>query len=242
MTAKKPTANAPTTVVANDPEDRKGPLKKIGGSQSDHWNNTLINQAVQSLWMKNSSPEERDRQLSATVAALMGIGPKDELEGMMAAQLVAAHNAAMECYRRAMIGEQTFEGRRENLAQANKLSRTYAALVEALNRHRGKGQQKVTVEHVHVHAGGQAVVGAVAAEGGVPSGNQRNIMRKPLPMHLSRRCGAKTRSGSPCGRRRCRTAGAACTGAAHPEHQKVRRTAITVTAASPTKPSNSAES
>ena len=50
----------------------------------------------------------------------------------------------------------------ENSAQANKLSRTYAALLfEALNRHRGKGQQKVTVEHVHVHAGGQAVVGAV---------------------------------------------------------------------------------
>jgi hypothetical protein len=30
-----------------------------------------------------------------------------------------------------------------------------------LNRHRGKGQQKVTVEHVHVHSGGQAVVGVV---------------------------------------------------------------------------------
>jgi hypothetical protein len=44
-----------------------------------------------------------------------------------------------------MIGEQTFEGRRESLAQANKLSRTYATLLEALNRHRGKGQQKVTV-------------------------------------------------------------------------------------------------
>ena len=152
-------------MVADDPEDRKGRLKNIGGSQSDHWNNTLVNQAVQSLWMKNSSPEERDKQLSATVAALMGIGPRDELEGMMAAQLVAAHNAAMECYRRAMIGEQSFEGRRENLAQANKLSRTYAALVEALNRHRGKGQQKVTVEHVHVHAGGQAIVGAVETGG-----------------------------------------------------------------------------
>src|SRR5215204_1925330 len=92
---------------------------------------------------------------------------------MMAAQLVAAYNPAIKCYRRAMIGEQTFEGRRENLAQANKLSRTYAALVEALNRHRGKGQQKVTVEQVSVHAGGQAVVGAVAAQGGVASGNQR---------------------------------------------------------------------
>ena len=84
----------------------------------------------------------------------------------MAAQLIAAHNAAMECYRRAMIGEQTFEGRRENLAQANKLSRTYASLLEALNRHRGKGQQKVTVEHVHVHSGGQAVVGNVGHRGG----------------------------------------------------------------------------
>ena len=85
---------------------------------------------------------------------------------MMAAQLIASHSAAMECYRRAMFGEQSFEGRRENLAQANKLSRTFAMLLEALNRHRGKGQQKVTVEHVHVHSGGQAVVGVVQPTGG----------------------------------------------------------------------------
>jgi hypothetical protein len=167
MTGKKTAkGKEPTTVVAHDPEDRKGTLKSIGGSQSDHWNNTLANQAVQALWVKNSEAAERDRQMNATVAALVGIGPKDELEGMMAAQLIAAHNAAMECYRRAMIGEQTFEGRRENLNQANKLSRTWATLLEALNHYRGKGQQKVTVEHVHVHAGGQAIVGAVAAPGG----------------------------------------------------------------------------
>ena len=56
---------------------------------------------------------------------------------------------------------------RENLAQANKLCRTYARLLEALNRHRGKGQQKVTVEHVHVlHSRGQAVVGVVESPGG----------------------------------------------------------------------------
>lgn len=165
MTLEKQ-AIEPKPILADDPEDRKGRLKDIGGSQSDHWNNTLANQALQALWLKNSSPEDRDRQLSATIAALSGIEPKDELEGMMAAQLIAAHNAAMECYRRAMIGEQTFGGRRENLNQANKLSRTYAALVEALNRHRGKGQQKVTVEHVHVHAGGQAVVGVIEQGGG----------------------------------------------------------------------------
>ena len=178
MTAKKP-SNAPTTVVADNPDDRKGRLKNIGGSQSDHWNNTLANQAMQALWVKNSSAAERDKQLSATVAALIGIAPKDELEGMMAGQMVAAHNAAMECYRRAMIGEQSFEGRRENLTQANKLSRTYAALVEALNRHRGKGQQKVTVEHVHVHAGGQAVVGMVAAPGQPGGGDDSKFEEQP---------------------------------------------------------------
>src|ERR1700730_5999024 len=168
MSTKKPAVDdkKATTIVANDPDDLKGTLKRIGGSQSDHWNNILVNQTIQTLWIKHSEKEALDRQYSAAVAALVGIGPKDELEGMMAAQLLAAHNATMECYRRAMLGEQTFEGRRENLSQANKLSRTYAVLLDALNHHRGKGQQKVTVEHVHVHSGGQAVVGMVETPGG----------------------------------------------------------------------------
>lgn len=167
MTKPKQTkGNEPKSVAINEPQDRKGSLKKIGGSRSDQWNKTLGNQAVQTLWVKNSDTARRDRQIDATVAALEGIAPRDELEGMMAAQLIASHNAAMECYRRAMLGEQTFEGRHESLNQANKLSRTWATLLEALNRHRGKGQQKVTVEHVHVHAGGQAMVGMVETPGG----------------------------------------------------------------------------
>jgi hypothetical protein len=35
-----------------------------------------------------------------------------------------------------------------------------------IGRYRGKGQQKVTVEHVHVHTGGQAIVGSVSQSGG----------------------------------------------------------------------------
>jgi hypothetical protein len=110
---------------------------------------------------KHSDSEERARQINAAITAMLGTKPRDELEGMLNAQLIASHNAAMECYRRAMLAEQTFEARRENLNQANKLSRTYAALTDALDRHRGKGQQRITVEHVNVHAGGQAIVGAV---------------------------------------------------------------------------------
>jgi hypothetical protein len=58
---------------------------------------------------------------------------------MIAAQLIACHKASMECYRRATLRDQPFEGWREQLNQANKLSRTYATLLDSLNRHRGKG-------------------------------------------------------------------------------------------------------
>jgi hypothetical protein len=162
----------------------KGALKDIGGSQSDNWNNTLVNQAISSLWTGHSDEAFLSRQSTATVEALIGIGPKDELEGMLATQLIAAHNAAMECYRRAMLAEQTFEGRQQSLNQGSKLSRTSAALIEALNRHRGKGQQKVTVEHVHVHSGGQAVVGVVAPTAALPASGESNakqVVHAPQP-------------------------------------------------------------
>ena len=42
-----------------------------------------------------------------------------------------------------------------------RLVRTYAIQVETLRRLRNGGSQLVRLEHVHVHAGGQAVVGVV---------------------------------------------------------------------------------
>jgi hypothetical protein len=160
-----PTLETKKSGLTLDTKDLQGRLRFIGGSASDHWNSILVNQATDSLWVAHSEEEGQDRRRSATVVALASIRPKDELEGMIAAQLLAAHNATMECYRRAMLPQQSSEGRSENLNQANKLSRTYVVLLDALNRHRGKGQQKVSVEHVHVHSGGQAVVGMVGAGG-----------------------------------------------------------------------------
>jgi hypothetical protein len=43
----------------------------------------------------------------------------------------------------------------------NKLTRTYAMHLEAFKRHRTGGEQKVTVQHVSVNEGGQAIVGNV---------------------------------------------------------------------------------
>ena len=78
-----------TIVLANEADDLKGALKHLGGSRSDDWNNILANQAINTLWLKHSDEETRDQQYDATLFALIGIGPRDELEGMIAAQLLA---------------------------------------------------------------------------------------------------------------------------------------------------------
>jgi hypothetical protein len=191
--ASRATKKAPETIEAPRPGAPCGRLRSIGGSDSDDFCNVLANQVVVAVWRAHSDAEDRTSQVRATLAAMSGMKPQDELEGMLSGQLIASHNAAMECYRRAMIEEQTFEGRRENLNQANKLSRTYAALVEALDRHRGKGQQHVKVEHVHVHQGGQAIVGAITPGGG----DARKSKDQPHTPAVSYEPGTPVRSPDP---------------------------------------------
>jgi len=69
---------------------------------------------------------------------------------------------AMECLRRAVLPNQMDLVVEVNVSQATKLMRTFASLTEVLSRYRGKGAQKMIVEHVHVHKGGQAIVGPVS--------------------------------------------------------------------------------
>ncbi len=85
---------------------------------------------------------------------------------MLAAQLLSLHSVAMDHLSRASLSDQSPERRDKYVNNTAKLTRAFAQQLEALQRYRGKGQQKVTVEHVHVHSGGQAIVGAVATSGG----------------------------------------------------------------------------
>jgi hypothetical protein len=159
----------PTPPLSRTSVSATAKLKAVGGSRIDDFNDIAMDQAISSLWLANSNPARREKQRATAITAMIGIKPADEIEGMLAVQMVAAHNATMECYRRAMLDEQTLEGRDNNLKHAGKLSRVYGELLLALDKHRGKGQQRVTVEHVHIHHGGQAIVGTVTQGGGVPS-------------------------------------------------------------------------
>ena len=167
INVKKRKDGTPETTVGISLEKNKGEFQLIGGSKSDDFNQTMAMQALRSSWLqKGETDPDSERVIQASLAALYCNEPKSELEGMLFAQMWAVHSASMEAYRRAMIPNQTHEGRVENLRSADRASRTYALLLETLNKHRGKGQQKVTVEHVHVHQGGQAIVGNVSQGGG----------------------------------------------------------------------------
>ena len=115
------------------------------------------------LFPQDSDQEKETKILSASLS-LADIAPKGDLERMLAVQMIATHTASMECLRRAMIDGQTFEGRDVNLKHAEKLMAVYSKQLDTLNKHRGKGQQKITVQHVNVEPGGQAIVGHVETE------------------------------------------------------------------------------
>jgi phosphatidate phosphatase PAH1 len=123
-----------------------------------------INEITQLLWFyQDASDATKHTRIVRAVELYESLEPADGSEGMLAMQMVGTHDAALECLRRAALSNQTFAGRDMSLKHAHKLMTLYTQQLAALNKHRGKGQQKVTVEHVNVQAGGQAIVGNVDA-------------------------------------------------------------------------------
>ena len=116
----------------------------------------------------NAGIKGREIDMGATnfmLSMVVGIEPKDQIEAMLAAQMAAVHLQTMTFARR-LNHTETIDQQNSAERAFNKLARTFTTQMEALNRYRGKGQQKMTVEHVHVHEGGQAIVGNVQGGGG----------------------------------------------------------------------------
>ena len=103
--------------------------------------------------------------INSIMSTLQAIKPSDELEGMLAVQMVGIHHLSMTMMHRAANGDQPSNVVQDQVNRVTKLSRTFIAQLEALNKHRGKGQQKMTVEHIHVNDGGQAIIGSVEQGG-----------------------------------------------------------------------------
>jgi hypothetical protein len=106
-------------------------------------------------------------RVNALIAAVEAAKPSNEIEASLAVQMSMTHELAMQALRRAgRVGEIPQYNSAGNMAV--KLLRTYTMQVEALAKLQRGGQQVVKV--VHVHAGGQAVVGTVTTGVNGPNG------------------------------------------------------------------------
>lgn len=101
---------------------------------------------------------------NAATAALMEMRPQNVTEALLISQMIAVHFHAINASMRASEADNLIK-LEKFINLAIKLNRTFTAQMEALNRYRRGGKQKVTVEHVHVNEGGQAIVANVAERG-----------------------------------------------------------------------------
>lgn len=124
--------------------------------------------------------------LNAGLASVSGIAPENEIEAMLAVQMTGTHEVAMEMLTRAKLADTTDQLERYG-ALATKLLRTYTTQIEALSKLRRGGSQKVTVEHVHVYEGGQAIVGNVTqgGRGHLENGHQAHAPTDPRALAVA---------------------------------------------------------
>ena len=106
------------------------------------------------------------------LAVTKGVKPKDQLEAMLSAQMAAIYMATMR-FARQLSQVETLPQQDSAERALNKLARTFTTQMEAFKRYRSGGEQKVTVQHMSVSEGAQAIVGNVT------QGKSEAALRRP---------------------------------------------------------------
>jgi hypothetical protein len=132
-------------------------LAEALGTTDDDFVLGLLKQLI-GVDLRNGKVDEG--QLNFLLAVIKGIKPRDHLEAMLAAQMAVIHMTSMDFARQLHVVEtlQQQEGVERGL---NKLVRTYISQIVAFKHYRSGSEQNVTVQHVSVNEGGQAIVGNV---------------------------------------------------------------------------------
>jgi hypothetical protein len=122
----------------------------------------LVQLAEMLTWGHNEA--DRAAIIEAAQDMLVELKPANIMEAMLAVQMAGVHETALMFLRQALQPGQTFDACQSSSFQATRLLRLFNDQILAMARLKGRAsQQKVTVEHVNVYDGGQAMVGAMDA-------------------------------------------------------------------------------
>ncbi len=132
-------------------------LKDATGASDFMFRDAILNQLARSA---SEGGKIDEGKLNFTLSVVRSTKPKDQLEAMLAAQMAVVHLAMMGMA--PILANINEIPQLDSVGRAfNNLARTFATQMEALKRYRSGGEQKVTVQHVSVSDGGQAIVGNV---------------------------------------------------------------------------------
>jgi len=136
-------------------------LCKITGTASESGAELIVNQFMaMQVWHRSRTDGQR---VIAAAELIAEFEPRNATEALLTVQMFGVHEAALLFLQRATLEGQTFEGNDANVLRATRLMRLFNEQLDLMLRLKGKtSQQKVRVEHVHVHQGAQAIVGAVS--------------------------------------------------------------------------------
>jgi hypothetical protein len=141
--------------------------KATGTHSYDVGDRIVVQAATAQVWPKR---EDTAHQMIEAISLIGEMAPQNATEAMLNVQMIATNEAALLFISRSTLENQSTEVTDANVLRATRLMRLFIQQIETIQKLKGKsGQQRVTVEHVHVHQGGQAIVGSVRAsteEGG----------------------------------------------------------------------------
>lgn len=139
-------------------------LKAAFGTVSEAFVEVSLHQLQAAARMPGDGASEM--AINAAIAMIAATKPLNEIEAALALQMSCTHMVAMAVMSR-IGGAGGGPHRLSGLASATaRLVRAFSTTVETLRRQRTGGDQNIRVEHVHVHDGGQAIVGAVTRSAG----------------------------------------------------------------------------
>ncbi len=146
----------------------------LSGSGNEEYSRLFISQAAGAMINDSDTTDDnRSLAINAFQGGMLSMEPKDIIESQLCAKLMILHAKAMF-----FMNSATHQTHRKhidnNLNNATKCMRLHNETLEALNRYKRKGEQRVKVVHqyVQVNEGGQAVVANEFTRGG---GNTKKV-------------------------------------------------------------------
>ena len=144
-----------------DLEGHRAALRGVFGTLSEEFSQTMFGQLV-ALLRPNPFEHLDEATLNAAIALVASMQPKNELQALLAVEIAGT----------AFAGQKLLRSSQHQLDEiyidvygnyAVKILRLQLEMMQTLDKLQRGSNQTVEVRHVHIHSGGQGVVGIVNA-------------------------------------------------------------------------------